>query len=103
MIIEPPSSSGYSWRRMKEMMSAPYRVFLFTSSRLIMALPPLVKEFQRLVGVDHDLATVLGYGLGDDVVLVILRLLVGAMEQLADTIKAKDQTTVRFHNLSSPT
>lgn len=59
-----------------------------------MALPPLVKEFQRLIGVDHDLATVLGYGLGDDVVLVILRLLVGAMEQLADTIKAVNEAAV---------
>lgn len=46
-----------------------------------------------MVCIDDDLATVLAHSLLDDMVLVILRLLVGAVEQVLNAAKTVNQST----------
>jgi hypothetical protein len=55
--------------------------------------PPLVKELQRSVNIDYDLATVLADSLLDNMVLVILRLLVRTVEQVLHPAETKYQST----------
>ena len=50
--------------------------------------PPLVKEFERVIRVHDNLAPVLLDGFTDDVVLVELGLLMGAVKQFTDSVKA---------------
>ena len=52
-----------------------------------------IKELQRTVGVNDDFTTVLGYSFGDYFVLVELRLLVGAVEQVLNAAKTVNQST----------
>ena len=52
-----------------------------------------------MVGIDNNLATVLDDCLADDVVLVILRLLVGAVEQALNATQTEHQSTVSSRTL----
>ena len=64
--------------------------------------PPLVKEFQSLIGIDHNLPSVLADGPADDVVFVVLGALVGATQEFLNATKAVDKVLLllRYAGLS---